>query len=54
VANHAHNPVLAERSDRLGQLRGGPPRARQVFPFGVGDVDGVLPGEGSARLRRIV
>ena len=48
MANHALNPVLAELRERIGQLEGGPQRARQVLPFGVAEVDQVLPGGGLA------
>jgi len=48
VANHAHNPVLAELRERIEQLEGGARRARQVLPFGVTEVDRSLPGGGLA------
>lgn len=48
MANHAHNPVLAELRERIEQLEGGARRARQVLPFGVTEVDRSLPGGGLA------
>ena len=46
MANHAINPVLAELRERIGQLEGGPQRAKQVLPFGVAQIDRALPGGG--------
>jgi protein ImuA len=40
--------VVAELRERIGRLEGGAQRARSVLPFGVTDVDRVLPGGGMA------
>ncbi|NSZ15626.1 ImuA family protein [Agrobacterium vitis] len=42
------SPVVTQLRARIDQLEGGPARRRDVLPFGVAEIDAVLPGGGLA------
>jgi hypothetical protein len=48
MAMSSNSPALSELRDRIARLEGGSARRREVLPFGVPEIDKVLPGGGLA------
>jgi protein ImuA len=48
MPDRAASPVIAELRQRIARFEAGQGRARQVLPFGLGEIDGRLPGGGLA------
>jgi protein ImuA len=48
MAMSSTSPALSELRDRIARLEGGSARRREVLPFGVSEIDRVLPGGGLA------
>lgn len=48
MAMSSNSPALSELRERIARLEGGAARRREVLPFGVPEIDRVLPGGGLA------
>src|SRR5262245_42284961 len=48
MRRHVSSAVIAELRARIGRLEGGRGRNRAVLPFGIREIDRVLPGGGLA------